>query len=179
MADAREVEAQAALFALGSLPEAEAAQFRKRVQAGCPLCSGLLEECERVLTAVAVSVPQAEPPAGLRERLLRGVQGEPEPPVQTVAQIVRDGQTPWMPAQAPGVEYRALRGRNTVMLRMGPNTWYPEHRHVADEQCLVVEGAVTSEGVTVHAGDYVFMPKGSLHAPLYSEMGCVLLIAYT
>jgi len=177
MARTREVEEQAALFALGALPAEEAAQFRSRLDAGCPLCRGLVRECEEVLTAMALSVPEAAPPTGLRARVLEGI-GEKEPPPR-VAEIVRQGETPWVPAPSPGVEYRSLHGRRTMLVRMAPRTWYPEHRHAADEQCLVVEGSVTSEGMTVHAGDYVYMPKGSLHAPLYSETGCVLLIAYT
>ena len=65
------------------------------------------------------------------------------------------------------------------LVRMAPKTWIPAHDHGEAEQCLVLEGSVTSDGVTAFAGDFTYMPAGSSHHPLYSEDGCLLLIAYT
>ena len=65
-----------------------------------------------------------------------------------------------------------------MLVRMAPKTYYPGHPHHTDEHCLVLEGTLAADGVTAYAGDFTFMPAGSKHSPLYSETGCLLLIAY-
>jgi anti-sigma factor ChrR (cupin superfamily) len=62
---------------------------------------------------------------------------------------------------------------------MQPNTWLPAHDHKHAEQCLVLEGSISTEGVTAYAGDYTYMPAGSVHSALYSETGALFLIAYS
>ena len=60
-----------------------------------------------------------------------------------------------------------------------PQTSLPAHPHGEAEQCLVLEGSITSDGVTANAGDFTYMPPGSSHHALFSQDGCLLLIAYT
>ncbi len=84
-----------------------------------------------------------------------------------------------MDAPAPGVQYRQLNGPKTMLVRMAPKTWLPAHDHKFGEQCLVLEGSITSDGVTAYSGDYTYMPKGSAHSAIYSETGAVFLIAYS
>jgi anti-sigma factor ChrR (cupin superfamily) len=63
---------------------------------------------------------------------------------------------------------------------MDPGARLLSHEHAFDEQCLVLEGTIEDvEGTTLRAGDFLFMPKGSTHAPSHTEQGCTLLIAYT
>ncbi len=169
-----EVRDEAALFALGALSSEEAKRFADRLAAGCPFCRSEVAECEQTLAAVALSAPLAEPAPDLRARLL-----DQAPIRQSEAVIVRAGETAWAPSPVPGVSVRSLYGEQTVLVRMAPKTWYPGHDHPKAEQCLVLEGSISSEGVTTSAGDYVYMPPGSTHQPLYTEEGCVLLIAYT
>ena len=179
-----EVEEQAALFAIGALPSDEADLFKQRITAGCPLCRAELRECGQAVTALQLSVPDVAPPPGLRARLLERIGALRERPVSKSTNmgegmVVRPGDTEWKPAPMPGIEVRYLLGKKTMLVRMAPKCSYPVHTHSAAEQCLVLEGSVSSSGVTAYAGDFTYMPAGSTHQPLYTEDGCLLLIAYT
>ena len=66
-----------------------------------------------------------------------------------------------------------------MLVRMAPGSYLPPHEHSHGEQCLVLEGSIRSDDMVAQAGDFTFMPAGSTHSPLYSETGCLLLIAYT
>ena len=178
-----EIEEQAALFALGPLTPEDGARFEQRIAAGCSLCLAELRECEQTVTALPLSADEVAPPPGLRARLLASIEVSEEPTVKSAigeGTIVRANDTPWVPLPIPGVQTRTLFGKKTMLVRMEPKTWLPAHDHKhGAEQCLVLEGSVSSDGVTAYAGDFTYMPKGSSHHPLYSEDGCLLLIAYT
>jgi Anti-sigma factor len=172
-----EIEEQAALFALGALPAEEAARFEQRLASGCPVCLAEFQEFERVVTSLPLSVPDMRPDPALRAKLLKRIAEDDGVDVKGV--IVRAGDTEWQPSPVPGVQMRSLLDKKTMLVRMAPNTWYPAHDHPAGEQCLVLEGSLSTEGMTAYAGDFTYMPAGSVHEPLYSESGCLLLIAYT
>ncbi len=175
------VQEEAALYALGALPPKDAELFETRLRAACPMCRAELARSEQTLAAVALGAPQASAPPDLRARLLDRVRAEAgaAQPGQTESTVVRADDTAWEASPVPGVQFRPLLGTRTLLVRMGPKTHYPAHHHPVAEQCLVLEGSVTSDGVTAYAGDYVYMPAGSMHKPLYSEQGCLFLLAYT
>jgi mannose-6-phosphate isomerase-like protein (cupin superfamily) len=175
---ATQVESDAALYALGALPPADADNFRRRVAAGCSLCTGLLADCEKVVAVLPLTAPEVEPPPSLRARLLDKI-GAPAAPATGQGTLLRAGDTEWVNAPAPGIQYRPLHGSKTMLVRMAPDTWLPEHDHKFAEQCLVLEGSIQSDDMTAHAGDYVFMPAGSHHSALYSATGATFLIAYS
>jgi len=177
-----EVESEAALYALGALPTREAEKFQQRLAAGCALCKGLLADCREVVSLLPLAAPEVEPPPAVRTRLLDRIGGEARPSQgASTAEgvLVRAGETDWKDGPAAGVQYRPLRGSKTMLVRMAANTWLPAHDHKFAEQCLVLEGSITSEGVTANAGDYTYMPPGSVHSAIYSEGGALFLIAYS
>jgi quercetin dioxygenase-like cupin family protein len=176
-----QVEGDAALYALGALSARDAESFRQRLAAGCGLCRGLLEECRGVVEMLPLAAPEVEPPAGLRSRLMSRIGADSRPSASDPADghLVRANDTAWQDGPAAGVEYRPLHGSKTMLVRMAPNTWLPAHDHKWNEQCLVLEGSITSEGVTAGAGDFVYMPAGSVHGAIFSETGATFLIAYT
>jgi anti-sigma factor ChrR (cupin superfamily) len=179
------IEEQAALMALGALSAVEAGQFRQRLASGCPVCEAALAQCEQAVAALPFAAAEVRPPARLRQRLMDRISATASPQEASTKSsrlgagaLVRAGDSPWQDAPVPGVQFRQLLGDHTMLVRMAPKTWYPRHDHPAGEQCLVLEGSIESEGVTAHAGDFTYMPAGSSHAPLYTEDGCLLLIAY-
>jgi anti-sigma factor ChrR (cupin superfamily) len=187
-----EVEQQAMLYSLGALTPEEAKKFAQRLAADCPLCRAEVGECRQVLGALAMTAPQVEPPPNARDRLLAaiGAAAKPEGSQKEAAGkdastsmgeglIVRKDASGFESSPMPGVQIRNLLGKKTFLVRMEPKSYLPEHQHKAAEQCLVLEGSISSDGITAYAGDYTFMPAGSNHNPLYSETGCLLLIAYT
>ncbi len=171
-----EIEAQAALFALGGLPADEAAGFRQRLSAGCRLCQAELQDCEAVTAALAIGVPEVAPPPRLRARLLASLEEHPAP-AGAAGTIVRPGDTEWE-SPCDGIKLRWLLPRKTMLVRMEPGASLAAHEHRRAEQCLVIEGSVTNGTDTVHAGDFTYMPAGSNHSELRSPEGCLLLISY-
>jgi hypothetical protein len=176
----QELEEQAALYALGALGSDEATGFEKRLGAGCPLCQSAYEECRGTVAALALGAPDAAPRPELRQRLMErvGIAAPVEKPPSAVGKLVRPDDTPWQ-VSSPGVEFRPLLGKRTMLVRMSPGSYLPPHEHRYGEQCLVLEGSVRSNDMEAHAGDFTFMPPGSSHSQLYTETGCLLLIAYT
>ena len=172
------VEEQAALFALGALESEEARRFRQRLASGCPLCLSEVQDCENALAALALSARPVAPASSVRTRLLETIGAVEEERGSQQGSLVRAEEVPWKPSPFAGVEMRYLLERKTMMVRMAPKSRIPAHPHSAGEQCLVLEGSVTSNGVTAFAGDFTYMPPGSSHDDLYSEDGALFLITY-
>jgi anti-sigma-K factor RskA len=63
-------------FALGMLEENEARQFEQHLASGCRECQQAVDEAERVARLLPYAVPQNEPPADLKRRLLEAVAAE-------------------------------------------------------------------------------------------------------
>ncbi len=176
-----EMEAQAALFVLGALPAEEAKKFEQRLASGCPICRAEAVQSESVVAALPLAATPVAPPAGMKAKLFERIgakQPAAAPAKHADLTVVRANDGEWRTV-SPGVDIRRLYKKNTMLVRMAPNTWLAEHEHAMAEQCLVLEGTVSSDGVTVGAGDFTYMPAGSHHEPLYSADGCLLLIAYT
>jgi len=51
----RQIEEEAALFALEALPPEEAGRFRQRLDTGCSLCRGLLDECRNTVAILPLA----------------------------------------------------------------------------------------------------------------------------
>jgi anti-sigma-K factor RskA len=65
---------QAALYVIGSLPFAERTAFEAHLS-GCSECASELRSLLPVRDALALAVPQLEPPPGLRDRVLASMGG--------------------------------------------------------------------------------------------------------
>jgi anti-sigma factor ChrR (cupin superfamily) len=181
MNEIRELEecrTTAALYALGSLPSTEMEQFRSRVQSGCPVCNAALSEFAETAEYLAMSAPAVEPPAGLRERVLKIATPAPAEGRREMT-IVRQDEGAWLQSPVPGVQMKRLLGDKTLLVRMQAGAVLPKHEHREAEQCYVLEGSVTdSDGVTVHAGDFVCMSADTIHRPIHTDTGCTFLITY-
>ncbi len=81
----------------------------------------------------------------------------------------------------PGVQIKALRvdrplRSQTSLWQLAPGACLPEHDHSAEEECLVVAGAVEWSGDTYSAGDYLLVRAGFHHTEIRSAGGATLLI---
>ncbi len=195
-----EAVGRAALYALGALEGDEARDFEGHVAAGCAACSAELRDFEAVVADLGLAAPEAEPPAGVRSRLLTLVEGgdgsrgggevetddaHARGSVTNEGQsgflVVRAGEGAWLPTEDAGVTYKLLfadpaRSTVTTLVRMSPGSRIRSHRHLGVEQCLVLEGDVRSGAVRMSAGDFNCSLPGSVHEELITEGGALLLL---
>ena len=204
-----EAAGRAALYALGALEGEEARDFEEHLAAGCEACAAELRLFEGVVADLGLAAPEAEPPAGVRSRLLAlvseeggGAQGgaaddcaEPALAAADVAPadgpslrgdaegflVIRSGEGEWLPTEDTGVAYKLLfadpgRGTVTTLVRMRPGSRIRSHRHLGVEQCLVLEGDVSSGAVRMTAGDFNCSLPGTVHEELVTDKGALLLL---
>ena len=180
-----EAAGRAALYALGALGGDEAREFEGHLAGGCEACAAELREFEAVARDLCLAVPEAEPPAAVRGRLLALVSeekgGGPGAGEAPGFLVVRAGEGRWRPTDDAGVSLKVLfadreRGTLTTLVRMEPGSRIRSHRHLGVEQCLVLEGDVRSGGIGMKAGDFNCSLPGSVHEELVSDGGALLLL---
>ena len=183
-----EAAGRAALYALGALEGDEAREFEEHLAAGCAACEAELREFETVAGDLGLAAREAEPPAGVRARLLALVSedkgGDGPNLLNDVGPgflVVRSGEGRWRPTADAGVTFKLLfadqeRGTVTTLVRMEPGSRIRSHRHLGVEQCLVLEGDVRSGQVGMRAGDFNCSMPGSVHEELVSDGGALLLL---
>lgn len=173
------------MFVLGLLSPDEHARFVERLNSGCQTTQAEVAAFRETVSAVGLTLPiPTGPPPALRDQLLARIAAESKTPAlepdHSLMVVVRGNDLAWLPGPAPGVSVRLFnQQQKTMIVRMDPGSRIPVHHHTAAEHCLVLEGAVSTGEITVHAGDYIFMPAGSTHGELHSETGCTFLIAYS
>jgi len=182
-----------ALAALGLLPPDEAEAFAAHL-AECPPCRAEHATLLAAAGALAALAPPADPPEGLRARVLAAVRAEPPLQAESVQPWKAwTAQSPaglfslaadaggWESTGSPGVQARRLfldaaAGRVTMMVRMEPGSSYPGHRHAGAEECFVVSGDLRTGNVHLRAGDYQRADAGTRHPVQTTDGGCVLLL---
>ena len=131
---------------------------------------------QALLTAVAPLSPQNADKLSARVLDKIKEQGENEPaPYLTI----HASEGPWI-AIAPLVEIKVLRQEGqsaSFLLRVQPGGQLPDHVHLEDEECLVLQGSLLlGEGVMLRAGDYHRAAKGSPHGPASTNTGVLLFL---
>lgn len=163
-----EIEASAALAALGMLTPREASAIRPRE----------VRRMEEAVASLVAAVAPAHPRPSARDRLMARVAAYEE--LRPLADVRRN-EGGWLSAGFPGVDVRPLfrdrtSGQSTVLIRMEPGAKLPTHSHGANEQCFVLEGDIRWGEVAYEAGDFVVMAKDTTHPELLSSNGNLLLI---
>ena len=101
---------QVELYVLGALTPSERAQFETHLST-CDECRASVQALSRVADALAQAVPQLEPPASLRTRVLTSVTGVTSPSRMRTGSVVM----PWLAAAASLVVAVALGGYAVAM----------------------------------------------------------------
>jgi anti-sigma factor ChrR (cupin superfamily) len=184
-------------YSLGELGAGEEA-FERHLKA-CAICQEELAGIEAALQALALSVPEVDPPAHLWQRLEQRIQGEPRSPHATGSPVSAEPWQLWAadPAVSPvlvhadqgafeatsieGIQARKLfvdaaNDRVTMLVRMRAGTAFPGHRHASAEECYVLSGDLRFDEHVMRAGDYQFCPAESSHSIQSTEEGCLLLL---
>ncbi len=87
----------------------------------------------------------------------------------------------WEPIGIPGIEVKRLavdpvRRTATMLVRMGPGTSYPPHRHAAVEECFVLSGDLRVGERELRGGDFQVSQTNSIHPVQSTRGGCLLYI---
>ena len=128
------------------------------------------EETDRYLATLDLAMPAGDPPAALWAKIAGSLaEGE------TVDMRLEDGR--WREF-APGVAYKRLWGKDTVLLRCAPGAWVPAHEHRTFEHTVVVSGDLVIDDVVFGPGDYQGTPAGGTHPNWTTRTGCVVLVHY-
>jgi anti-sigma-K factor RskA len=90
-----------AAYALGAMPEDEAARIEEHLE-GCPRCRELLRWLSPAVDVLPAAVPQLTPPPGLRERIMAAVREEADE-VEHAGEATRRGPR-WR--RLPGIALR-------------------------------------------------------------------------
>ncbi|MBI4005645.1 MAG: cupin domain-containing protein [Gammaproteobacteria bacterium] len=128
--------------------------------------------------ALHTDPPTSEQRKSIFNRILQNIRlasGNPLPDYHTVHQDTGV----WMEV-AEGVEMKILYkdARSTsFFLKLKPGARLHSHIHIADEECLVLDGELMlGEGIHLQKGDYHFAAKGLPHAVAYSRTGALLFL---
>ncbi len=131
-------------------------------------------------SALAEAVTSISPPAAkaseLKARVMARIRGKKTFDLMTV----RAEEGEWI-SLLPGVEKKILskvfEGQiQSYLLRMAPGSTLPSHEHIADEECLMLEGEAMIGDIHLATGDYHFAPKGSTHGLVTTQTGALAFI---
>lgn len=87
----------------------------------------------------------------------------------------------WQSTPYPGIRMRVLsadrkKRRWTCLVQMAAGSMFPAHRHVDDEEVLVLRGDLEIGGRVLGRGDYQLASEDSLHEIHTTATGCELLV---
>lgn len=124
---------------------------------------------------LAYAASETPPPPAMRERVLDGVAKVANEPATFESQgfyFARGAASPWRDI-SDGIEVRFLwsdreTGARAMLVRMPPDTDFPEHLHDHIEDLYLVSGDATVAGVFMRAGDYCRAQPGSVHSDMRS-----------
>ncbi len=112
----------------------------------------------------------------LRQRVLDATTGASAPAMSVVRAV--DGC--WLPL-LPGVSIKFLRvdpvtRSQSSLWKLEPGSRLPAHSHVAEEECVVLDGSVSYGGSDYGRGDYLLAVPGNDHQPFECAHGATLYI---
>jgi anti-sigma factor ChrR (cupin superfamily) len=182
----------AALYAAGALTSEEVASFEARLDTGDEVLAAEVSSYDEVIFALLGNVDKVTPPPTAMERVFERVgrlkRHETGPRTIVPGQrgagevfIHRAQLGDWQEYGIPGVQLCVLfrdyeRNLQTSLIRMAAGAELPGHPHPGVEECYVIEGDVSSIGMSFSAGDYMRFPAGTTHDSSRTVAGCLLLI---
>lgn len=130
------------------------------------------EETDQYLASLDLAMPAGEPPGALWARIAGSLAGGADGRVD-----MRLNEGRWREF-APGVEYKRLWSRNTLLLRCAPGALVPDHEHRSYEHAVLVSGDLMVDDQVFEPGDYQGTPAGGSHPIWKTRTGCIVLVHY-
>ncbi|HKS55991.1 MAG TPA: cupin domain-containing protein [Steroidobacteraceae bacterium] len=130
--------------------------------------------------SIAAGLRPAELGSQQRERLRRRVMEQAREQSPEGTRTLRADEGTWIEI-APFVEVRELRrdeasGTHTSLMRMRPGGVVPAHRHLREEEFIVLEGECQIGTHVLVAGDVHIAAAGSWHEPVTTRSGVLVLL---
>ena len=169
------------LYAVEALEAGERSALEAHLP-GCADCRSELLQLQDVSVELA-TVVVAQPPAGLKARLMGRIAEAPRRPGVVLDQhgifLARSSELPWREI-LPGVEAKLLNldretRYTTSLVRIAAGGKYPQHRHKDVEELYILSGDLHIEGATAGPGDYCRAEPDSVHREAYTVNGCLFL----
>jgi anti-sigma factor ChrR (cupin superfamily) len=128
---------------------------------------------DTVATGLDDVAPTLDP--SMRDRVLSIADAKP------ISQVVRANGGQWVESGVAGIQFKKLfedadTKKMTVLARIAAGARMPAHRHDGLEECLVIEGSLWTDGVLLHAGDYIVTQDQTVHEDTWSADGAVVLL---
>ena len=187
---------QAALYALGTLPEPEREAFEIALRADAGLrefTRGLM----RAADAIALTSPPVKLPEGLKASVLRRIDAEVAQsasagisrkpmanPALGLGFLMAAETTAWKQLPIPGAWIKLLslereRGYAVLLGKLDPGARYPAHMNAGPEDFYILTGDLHIGATRLNGGDFHHADGGSWHEENWSEAGCTLLAVLT
>ena len=186
------LEEQACLYAAGGLPAAEQQAFEAQLARNAELRE-LVSSMREAAAAIALSVPQLAPPAGLKQKVLEAVaRSVPVAPERESTAATLKRRAPgfsfvesheskgWKELPIPGAWIKFLsiepaKGYAVLLGKLGAGVRYPAHFHEGAEEIYMITGDLHIGDRKLGPGDFHHADAGTSHPVNYSEEGCTLL----
>ena len=158
-------------FALGALEGEDRERLEAHV-ASCDECTRALARASEALTDLAGAIP---PALSLRQRIL-DMADAPVLPIDPSAYAWED--------LAPGVRVHVVRDEpsrqfRSVLVWAIPGARYPRHRHLGDEEILVLSGRLRDERGIYGPGEICRSVAGSDHSEqVEGSEDCICYVVY-
>jgi anti-sigma factor ChrR (cupin superfamily) len=176
-------------YALGALTQREAERLKEHISMGCKVCRGELESLLATSAVLASDAREVSPRPSLRAELMGRIAAENghKPSIDRAATqadefiTIRADEGKWIKTSDKGVSFKPLfcderTGLVTTLVRLEPGARIQMHRHKGPEQCLVIDGDINADNKTLGRGDFHVAMEGSIHQPLTTMNGALLLI---
>ncbi len=123
---------------------------------------------------MAQALPPAAPAANARERLLRLARAP-----RSLAELPPGPWDEWAPGLRARVVEEEPTGVRSVLVRGLPGVVVPRHRHLGDEDILVLRGALRDGRAVYRPGDLCHSAPGSVHSEeVVGDEECVCFVVY-
>ena len=160
-------------YALGTLDEPEMTAFRSHLE-GCAECRAELSALTAALARLAAGTA-VDPDPGLREHVLEMAEA-PRLPLDLEAYSWDE--------EIPGIKMHTLKddpegGMRAVLVWARPGASVPPHRHLGDEEILVLQGALKDHRGVYGPGDICRSRAGFVHSEeVFSTEDCICYVVY-
>ncbi|MFO0947876.1 MAG: cupin domain-containing protein [Planctomycetota bacterium] len=172
-----------ASYVAGALSKEEAEAVESMLNSGHEAYLAEFHSMEPVLLEFFKAVVPQTPPPAIRESLLHRIDEREIASRRAKGEVFiqRDQDSRWIETGSPGVRLRSLfvdhgKGRQTYLIRAEAGASFPAHKHLADEECFILEGDLSTMGNEFHTGDYLRFAAGTVHDETRTRGGCLILM---